>query len=96
MGADYGVDTDQLRAMASKTVRIAEDFGSTDLPRPAALHHAEITEAVRCFTEKWGIGLQTRVGELNDFADKLKTTARIFDEGQDAGKHEMDSLIWDS
>jgi len=95
MGSDYGVDTDQLRVMASKTVQVAEDFGSTTVPRPTTLGHAGITDAVGFFSEKWGVGLQTRVDELGDFSDKLTTTARIFDEGQDAGKREMDSLIWD-
>ncbi|MFT4259812.1 hypothetical protein [Microbacterium sp.] len=90
------MDTDQLRAMASKTVRVAEDFGSTAVPRPTTLGHAGITEAVAFFADKWGTGLQTRVDELNEFSDKLTTTARIFDEGQNAGTVEMDSLIWDS
>lgn len=95
MSSDYGVDTDQLRVMASKTLQVAEDFGSTTVSRPTALGHAGMTDAVSFFSEKWGAGLQTRVDELGEFADKLTTTARIFDEGQDAGKREMDSLIWD-
>jgi len=95
MDNDYGVDTEQLRAMSSKTLQVAEDFGSTEVSRPASLGHAGITEAVSFFAEKWDVGLQSRVDELNEFSDKLTTTARIFDEGQDAGKREMDSLIWD-
>lgn len=95
MSNDYGVDTDQLRDMASKTVQVAEDFGSADVSHPTTLGHAGIEEAVGYFVEKWGVGLQTRVDELNDFSDKLTTTARIFDEGQDAAKQEVDSLLWD-
>jgi len=96
VSSDYGVDTDQLRAMASKTVQVVEDFGSTEVSRSTTLGHAGIADAVSFFSEKWGVGLQTRIDELTEFSDKLTITARIFDEGQDAGKREMDSLIWDS
>lgn len=93
---DYAVDTDQLRLMASRTVQVAEDFGSARVALPTTLGHEAITDAVDFFAEKWGAGLQTRVDELGEFSDKLKTTARVFDEGQDASRAEMDSLIWDS
>ena len=96
MSGDYGVDTDQLRLMASRTVQVAEDFRSTRVPLPTTLGHSRIEDAVSFFTEKWGAGLQTRVDELDEFADKLKTTARVFDQGQDASRAEMDSLIWNS
>ncbi|MFT4156466.1 MAG: hypothetical protein QM630_00835 [Microbacterium sp.] len=90
------IDTDQLRVMASKTVQVADDFGDTEVSCPTSLGHAGMTEAVSFFSEKWGVGLKTRVDELGEFAEKLETTARIFDEGHDAGKRELDSLIWDS
>lgn len=96
MGDDYEVDTDLLRSMASKTVQVAQDFGSTRVSHTTALGRAQIESAVDFFTEKWNAGLQLRVDELDEFAKKLKTTARIFDEGQDASRAEMDSLIWDS
>lgn len=52
VSSDYGVDTDQLRAMASKTVQVVEDFGSTEVSRPTTLGHAGIADAVSFFSEK--------------------------------------------
>ena len=82
--------------MASKTTQVAEDFGSTRVTHPTTLGHARVEDAVEYFTQKWDAGLQTRVDELEGFAGKLKSTARVFDQGQDASRAEMDSLIWDS
>lgn len=95
MNNDYGVDTDQLRTMAAGAAQVADDFGSTRVSHPTSLGHEGIEEAVSYFTEKWGSGLQTRIDEMTEFADKLKNTARIFDDGQNAAQREMDSLIWD-
>ncbi|MBC6496238.1 MULTISPECIES: hypothetical protein [unclassified Microbacterium] len=94
-GAFYEVDTDVLRAMASKARRIVGELGSSDAAKPADAGHEWVVAAATRFSSAWSDGLCVRVADTEDFADRLSTTARIFDEGTDAAKVEVDAMIWD-
>jgi len=91
----YDVDTDVLRAMASKVGRIVGELGSTAVAAPGDAGHEWVIDAAAGFGTAWSDGLSTRVSDSEDFADRLRTTARVFDEGTDAAKAEVDALIWD-
>lgn len=95
MSQDYEVDTDVLRAMAAKTRGIVGDVGSTDLAPPTSAGHEWVVAAAERFAAAWCAGLAARVTDTDDFTDRLATTARIFDEGTDAAKAEVDAMIWE-
>lgn len=93
--ASYDVDTDVLRAMASKARRIVGELGSTEVAAPVDAGHEWVITAAAGFSTAWSDRLSARVSDSEDFADRLRTTARVFDEGTDAAKAEVDALIWD-
>jgi hypothetical protein len=90
----YDVDTDVLRAMASKARRLVGELESTEVAAPGDAGHEWVTGAAADFHTAWSDGLSARVSDTEDFADRLRTTARIFDEGTDAAKAEVDAMIW--
>ncbi|WP_292790159.1 MULTISPECIES: hypothetical protein [unclassified Microbacterium] len=47
------------------------------------------------FADAWSAGLAARVTDSDDFSERLATTARVFDEGTDAAKAEVDAMIWE-
>ncbi|MEZ0142324.1 MULTISPECIES: hypothetical protein [unclassified Microbacterium] len=95
MSQDYEVDTDVLRAMAAKTRSIIADVGATDLTPPTSAGHEWVVAASERFAETWSAGLAARVTVSDDFTERLATTARVFDEGTDAAKAEVDAMIWE-
>jgi hypothetical protein len=95
MSQDYEIDTDVLRAMATKTRSIVAELGSTDVPDTAEAGHEWVTTAAAGFSASWSEGLTARSTDADDFAERLATTARIFDEGTDAAKAEVDAMIWE-
>lgn len=94
-GTFYDVDTDVLRAMASKARRIVGGLTSSEVMKPGDAGHEWVAAAAAGFSTAWSDGLVTRVADTDDFADRLGTTARVFDEGTDAAKAEVDAMIWD-
>ncbi len=90
----YDVDTDVLRAMASKVRRIVAGLASCDVITPGDAGHEWVVEAAASFSSAWTDGLSARVTDTEDFADRLDTTARVFDDGTDAAKAEVDAMIW--
>lgn len=92
--ASYDVDTDVLRAMASKARRIVSALGSSEVMKPGDAGHEWVVAAAAGFSTAWSDGLSARVTDTDDFADRLGTTARVFDEGTDAAKAEVDAMIW--
>ncbi|MGN8026866.1 hypothetical protein [Microbacterium sp. 22242] len=96
MDRDYEVDTDVLRAMAAGARRAADGFGTTRIVNPTAVGHPGVRATVDQFSTAWTKGLSDRLDDVDDFARRLATTARIFDEGQDAAKAELDAQIWSS
>nr|WP_201470324.1 hypothetical protein [Microbacterium hydrocarbonoxydans] len=92
--ASYDVGTDVLRAMASKARRIVGELGSTEVSAPGDAGHEWVVAAAAGFGAAWSDGLSARVTDCEDFADRLGTTARVFDEGTDAAKAEVDAMIW--
>lgn len=94
MSQDYEIDTDVLRAMASKARRTVGELSSTNVTNPGDVGHEWVVAAAKGFSAAWSDGLSVRVADTDDFADKLGTTARVFDEGTDAAKAEVDAMIW--
>jgi len=95
MARDYEIDTDVLRAMSTKARRAVVALGSSEIAEPADAGHEWIIAAAADFGTKWSSGLTARVADGEDFADRLDTTARVFEEGTDAAKAEVDAMIWD-
>lgn len=93
-GTFYDVDTDVLRAMASKARRTVEELGSSEVTKPGDAGHEWVVAAAEGFSTAWSDGLSARVTDTENFADRLGTTARVFDEGTDAAKAEVDAMIW--
>lgn len=62
---------------------------------PDGAGHEWVVEAASGFGSAWSDGLSARVADTEDFANRLRTTARVFDEGTDAAKAEIDAMIWD-
>lgn len=81
--------------MASKVRRIVGELGSTRVSAPGDAGHEWVIEAAAGFSTAWSEGLSARATDSEDFADRLRTTARVFDEGTDAARAEVDALIWD-
>ena len=94
MSQGFDVDTEVLRTMAVKVRRVVCDLSSTALKEPADAGHDWVVDAGAGFSAAWTQGLSARVTDSEDFADRLDETARIFDEGDDAAKAELDALIW--
>lgn len=90
----YDVDTDVLRAMASKARRIVAGLASRDVLPPGDAGHERVVGAAASFSSAWSDGLSARVADTGDFADRLRTTAGVFDDGTDAAKAEVDAMIW--
>ncbi|MCI1019502.1 hypothetical protein HWD99_12775 [Microbacterium sp. C5A9] len=80
--------------MASKARRTVGELGSSVMTTPADAGHEWVDVAAAGFRAAWSDGLAARVTDTEDFADRLGTTARIFDEGTDAAKAEIDAMIW--
>lgn len=95
MSQDYEIDTDVLRAMATKARRTVADLGSSEITEPGDAGHEWLVTAAAGFSAAWSKGLTARVADTDDFAERLDTTARVFDEGTDAAKTEVDAMIWD-
>lgn len=95
MSRDYEIDTDVLRAMATKARRTIADLGETEVTAPGDAGHEWVVSAASGFAAAWSEGLSARTKDSYDFADRLDTTARVFDEGTDAAKSEVDAMIWD-
>lgn len=91
MSQDYEIDTDMLRTKARRTVG---ELSSTEVTKPADAGHEWVVAAAKGFGTAWSDGFLSRVADTEDFADKLGTTARVFDEGTDAAKAEVDAMIW--
>lgn len=96
MDADYEVDTDVLRDMASAARAAAGRFGSTRIACPSSVGDRGVSAAAHRFATAWSQGLTDRVDDVDDFARRLDTTARIFEDGQNAAKAELDVEIWSS
>ncbi|OAN40785.1 hypothetical protein [Microbacterium sp. H83] len=94
-GTFYDVDTDVLRAMASKARRAVGGLSSFTVAAPGDAGHEWVATAASGFGSAWSEGLAARVTDTEDFAERLHTTARVFDEGTDAAKAEIDAMIWD-
>lgn len=92
--SDYEVDSDVLSAMASKARRIVRDLCSSEVTEPGHAGHEWVTGAAAGFRVAWSDGLAARIADTEDFADRLDTTARVFDEGTDAARAEVDAMIW--
>lgn len=93
-GTSYDVDTGVLRAMASKARRTVGELRSSEVTKPGDAGHEWVVAAAAGFSTAWSDGLSDRVTDTEDFADRLGTTARVFDEGTDAAKAEVDAMIW--
>ncbi|WP_145985673.1 MULTISPECIES: hypothetical protein [Microbacterium] len=94
-GTSYDVDTDVLRAMSSKARRVVAELASREVTKLGDAGHEWVVAAAAGFSTAWSDGLSSRVTDTDDFADRLGTTARVFDEGTDAAKAEVDAMIWD-
>ncbi|PKI91149.1 hypothetical protein CW368_07775 [Actinomycetales bacterium SN12] len=95
MSQDYEIDTDVLRTMATKARGAVDSLGSSEVTQPKDPGHEWVTSAAAGFSASWSEGLTDRVTDTEDFADRLDTTARVFDEGTDAAKAEIDAMIWE-
>lgn len=95
MSQDYEIDTDVLRVMAAKARRTVADLDVSALTEPADPGHEWVVTAAAGFSAAWSQGLTARVTDTEDFADRLDTTARVFDEGTDAARAEVDGMIWE-
>lgn len=82
--------------MAKSARRGVEDFGASDIDRPTGLGHEWMDGAAADFSAAWTTGLSSRVTDTEDFADRLDTTARVFDDGTNAAAAEIDAMIWNS
>lgn len=80
--------------MESKARRIVEELRSSEVTTPGDAGHEWMVAAAAGFSTAWSDGLSARVADTEDFADRLGTTARVFDEGTDAAKAEVDAMIW--
>lgn len=96
MSHDYDIDTDVLRVMAARARRAVAELGSLQVAGPVDVGHEWVASAAAGFGAAWSAGLSARVADTEDFADRLGTTARVFDEGTDAARAEIDAMIWDS
>ncbi len=96
MQRDYDVDTDVLRSMATRARHVVTELDGDRVAAPANAGHEWVAAASADFAEAWSTGLADRVTDSYDFADRLDTTARVFDEGTDAARAEIDAMIWDS
>jgi hypothetical protein len=94
MSQDYEIDTDVLRRMATKARSTVLSMSSSELTAPGDAGHEWVTTAAADFSAAWSQGLTARVTDTEGFAERLDTTARIFDEGTDAAKAEVDTMIW--
>ncbi len=56
--------------------------------------HEWVVAAASGFCSAWADGLSARVNDTEDFAGRLNMTARVFDDGTDAAKAEVDAMIW--
>ncbi|MGO2521102.1 MAG: hypothetical protein ACTH8F_13340 [Microbacterium sp.] len=95
MSQDYEIDTDVLREMAAKARRTVADLDVSALSDPADAGHEWVVAAAAGFATAWSQGLTARVTDTEDFAERLDTTARVFDEGTDAARAEVDAMIWE-
>ncbi|MGJ0388900.1 hypothetical protein [Microbacterium sp. CGR1] len=93
-GTSYDVDTDVLRAMSSKAIRVVGELTSREVTKLGDAGYEWVVAAAARFCTAWSDGLSARVTDTDDFADRLRTTARVFDEGTDAAKAEVDAMIW--
>ncbi|KHK95866.1 hypothetical protein LK09_17765 [Microbacterium mangrovi] len=96
MDPDYEVDTDVLRTMARDARAAANRFGSIRIACPSSVGDRGVSAAAHRFSTAWSQGLTDRVDDIDDFARRLDTTARLFEEGQNAAKAELDGEIWSS
>lgn len=95
MVQDYDVDTDVLRTMASSARGAAGGLSVAELSVPADSGHEWIDRAAADVAAAWDAGLVARVADTDDFADRLENTARVFDEGTDAARAEIDAMLWE-
>ena len=82
--------------MATKARRAVAGVGASDIEGPTDAGHEWVVDAASGFSSAWSDGLSERAADTEDFAGRLDTTARVFDEGTDAAKAEVDAMIWDS
>ena len=94
MSQGFDVDTDVLRAMAQKVRRVIGDLAPFDMEAPTRAGHDGVIAAGSDFRSAWSCGLSARATDSHDFADRIDQTARVFDEGDDAAKAELDAMIW--
>lgn len=95
MSQDYEIDTDVLRTMATKARNTVTRLDASELAKAEGAGHEWVVTAAAGFSASWSEGLADRVKDTEDFAERLRTTARVFDEGTNAAKAEVDAMIWE-
>lgn len=88
------VDTDELRAFATKTASLRSDFGSAVVAQSSVLGEGPITAAVARFGDTWTTALGRRLADVDMLAENLRQTAEVFDRGDEASSSELDQMIW--
>ncbi|WP_314428393.1 type VII secretion target [uncultured Microbacterium sp.] len=88
------VDTDDLRAWAAKADAVRADFGSCVVARSSGLGAPWVDDAVDRFATVWSTAVERRLADVDMFAENLRQTADVFDQGDDASRSELDQMIW--
>ncbi|MBC6496528.1 type VII secretion target [Microbacterium sp. 4-7] len=88
------VDTDELRAFATKAASLRGDFGSAVVAQSSGLGARSITAAVARFGDAWTTALGRRLADVDMVAENLRQTAEVFDRGDEASSSELDQMIW--
>lgn len=88
------VDTDDLRAWAAKADAVRADFGSYVVARSSGLGAPWVDDAVDRFATVWSTAVERRLADVDMFAENLRQTADVFDQGDDASRSELDQMIW--
>lgn len=93
-GAMSDIDTDALRAFATRAAAVRADFGSTVVAQSSGLGADSIDEAVARFGDTWTMALGRRLSDVDMLSENLRQTADVFDRGDEASSSELDQMIW--
>lgn len=88
------VETDELRAFATKAAAVRGDFGSPVVAQSSGLGEDWVDAAVARFGDTWTTALGRRLGDVDMLAENLRQTAEVFDRGDEASSSELDQMIW--
>ena len=64
------------------------------MARSSGLGAPWVDDAVDRFATVWSTAVERRLADVDMFAENLRQTADVFDQGDDASRSELDQMIW--